>query len=36
MFAGGEAIKRLQMCGDCRVMDMMKSKNDTTIFDYVK
>ena len=36
MFAGGDAIKRLQMCSDCRVVDMMKSKSEATIFDYVK
>lgn len=34
MFAGGEALKRLQMCADCRVIDMMESKSrETTIFD---
>lgn len=34
MFAGGDAIKRLQMCADCRIIDMMESKSDkTTIFD---
>ncbi len=34
MFAGG--IRRLQMCGDCRVVDMMENKAETTIFDYPK
>jgi ferredoxin len=32
MFAGG--VRRLQMCGDCRVVDMMENKTETTIFDY--
>ena len=36
MFAGGGALKRLQMCGDCRVVDMMDNKSETTIFDYNK
>jgi len=31
MFAGG-GLKRLQMCGDCRVIDMMKNKEEQTIF----
>jgi len=34
MFAGG--TRRLQMCGDCRVVDMMENKAETTIFDYKK
>ena len=34
MFAGG--TRRLQMCGDCRVVDMMENKADATIFDYKK
>ena len=34
MFAGG--TRRLQMCGDCRVVDMMENKAETTIFDYPK
>jgi ferredoxin len=34
MFAGG--VRRLQMCGDCRVVDMMENKSETTIFDYPK
>jgi ferredoxin len=34
MFAGG--VRRLQMCGDCRVVDMMENKTETTIFDYRK
>jgi ferredoxin len=34
MFAGGGALKRLQMCGDCRVVDMASSTNEPSIFDY--
>ena len=34
MFAGG--TRRLQMCGDCRVVDMMGNKAETTIFDFRK
>jgi len=34
MFAGG--VRRLQMCGDCRVVDMMENKGEATIFDYPK
>jgi ferredoxin len=36
MFAGGAALRRLQMCGDCRVVDMMENKSETTVFDYKK
>jgi ferredoxin len=32
MFAGG--THRLQMCGDCRVVDMMENKAETSVFDY--
>jgi ferredoxin len=31
MFAGG-GLARLQMCADCRVIDMMENKNEQTIF----
>ncbi|MBE0627301.1 MAG: 4Fe-4S binding protein [Burkholderiales bacterium] len=31
MFAGA-GMRRLQMCGDCRVVDMMENKNEQTIF----
>lgn len=31
MFAG-EGLKRLQMCADCRVVDMMENKGEQTIF----
>ncbi|HET7297820.1 MAG TPA: 4Fe-4S dicluster domain-containing protein, partial [Burkholderiales bacterium] len=34
MFAGG--MRRLQMCGDCRVIDMMENKAEASIFDYRK
>lgn len=34
MFSGG--IRRLQMCGDCRVVDMMENKSEATVFDYKK
>jgi hypothetical protein len=32
MFAGG--TRRLQMCGDCRVVDMMENKTESSIFDF--
>jgi len=31
MFSG-DGLQRLQMCGDCRVVDMMENKNEQTIF----
>lgn len=31
MFAGGAAIQRLQMCADCRVVDMMSSKQEVSV-----
>ena len=34
MFATGGALKRLQMCADCRVVDMMESKDEPSILDY--
>jgi ferredoxin len=34
MFAGGSALRRLQMCADCRVVDMMESKDEPSILDY--
>jgi ferredoxin len=34
MFAGG--TRRLQMCGDCRVVDMMENKAEGSVFDYTK
>lgn len=34
MFAGGEALQRLKMCADCRVIDMMEGQTrETTIHD---
>jgi ferredoxin len=33
MFAGGGALRRLQMCADCRVVDMMENKDEMNIFD---
>jgi len=32
MFAG-TALRRIQMCADCRVIDMMESKNEISIFE---
>ena len=32
MFAGG-ALRRLQMCADCRVVDMMENKDEANILD---
>ncbi|HEY5292285.1 MAG TPA: 4Fe-4S dicluster domain-containing protein [Burkholderiales bacterium] len=32
MFSGGR-LKRLQMCADCRVIDVMENKDEATIFD---
>lgn len=34
MFAGG--TRRLQMCGDCRVVDMMENQGESTIHDFPK
>lgn len=31
MFAGGDAMRRLQMCADCRVVDMMSGKNEVSV-----
>lgn len=31
MFAGGAALRRLQMCADCRVVDMMKSRDEASV-----
>ena len=36
MFAGGGALKRLQMCADCRVVDMMSAKDEASIHDLRK
>jgi ferredoxin len=34
MFNTDEALRRLQMCADCRVIDMMEKQGDTSIFDF--
>ena len=31
MFAAGGSLKRLQMCADCRVVDMMENKDEISI-----
>jgi ferredoxin len=31
MFAQGDALQRLRMCADCRVVDMMSSKNEVSV-----
>lgn len=31
---GGEATRRLQMCADCRVVDMVSNASESTVFDY--
>ncbi|MBL0141309.1 MAG: 4Fe-4S binding protein [Betaproteobacteria bacterium] len=31
MFAGGAALKRLQMCADCRAVDMMSNTNEVSV-----
>lgn len=36
MFAAGGAIQRLQMCGECRVVDMVSGKDEPSIFEYTK
>jgi ferredoxin len=36
MFSGSGALKRLQMCGDCRVVDMMDNKAEQSILDIKK
>ncbi|MBI4205154.1 MAG: 4Fe-4S binding protein [Betaproteobacteria bacterium] len=34
MFPTPESLRRLQMCGDCRVIDMMQAGGKESIFDY--
>jgi len=36
MFRDGAALRRIRMCADCRVKDMMKAGGDASIFDYQK
>ena len=33
MFGNPDALRRLQMCADCRVLDMMEKTDGTSIFD---
>jgi ferredoxin len=33
MFAADGALQRLQMCADCRVVDMLENKNEASIFE---
>ena len=33
MFTGGVALQRLQMCADCRVVDMLQNPNEASILD---
>jgi ferredoxin len=33
MFATGGALRRLQMCADCRVIDMMENKDEISVLD---
>lgn len=33
MFPDAQALNRLKMCADCRVVDMMQNKNEVSIFD---
>ena len=36
MYGGEGALKRLQMCADCRVVDMMENRAEASIFDVRK
>jgi ferredoxin len=36
MFSGEGALKRLQMCGDCRVVDMMQNTQEASVFDVTR
>ena len=31
MFSGGQALERLRMCADCRVIDMMSAKDEVSV-----
>jgi hypothetical protein len=31
MFSGTGALKRLQMCADCRIVDMMSSPDEASV-----
>jgi hypothetical protein len=34
MFPTEDAVRRLRMCADCRVIDMTERQGDLNIFDY--
>ena len=34
MFASAQALRRLQMCADCRVVDMLEDSEQATVLDY--
>jgi len=34
MFGSPEALRRLQMCADCRVLHMMEQKSEATVFEF--
>jgi hypothetical protein len=34
MFGTPESLRRLQMCADCRVLDMMAAQESASIFEY--
>ena len=34
MFASPQALRRLQMCADCRVLDMMENKAEASVFEF--
>jgi len=36
MFAGTHALRSLQMCADCRVVEMVTSNDEASIFDYTR
>jgi ferredoxin len=36
MFSAEGALERLQMCSECRVVDMVNSTEEASIFDYTK
>lgn len=36
MFSGAGALRRLQMCSECRVVDMVESTEESSIFDYTR
>jgi hypothetical protein len=36
MFAEGAALARLQMCADCRVIDLMQGEKPVSIFEVTR